>query len=252
MTNPDPEFKNQRTILNSDLSAIVVGGLTSDTHALASALKTEGYTTHRVGDGAAAIKLAGAKAFDIVVLTLTVADPDCIEALRVLRRYNSHSGILVLTEPGSTDLRIAALETGADEYLIQPVFIAPFTERIATLVRRKQLEAQRIVQVSDLTIDSGNRTAVRGGRRIELTDREFDLLWYLGRRSGEVISRAELLDRVYESDSSSASNVVDVYIRYLRQKIELAGTSKLLHTYRGRGYMLGELGKMNPPKSESS
>lgn len=158
-------------------------------------------------------------------------------------RIQNDSGfcpIIVLTHVGQLRQRIEALTMGADDYIIKPCPLDLMMDRIRTCMERKRLESESVVVVADLQIDPRHQVAYRGAEEILLTPREFELLYYLARNEGEIVSRRQIIENVYQNLDVGGSNVIDVYIRYLRKKIELPGTSKLLHTFRRKGYMLGE------------
>ena len=160
--------------------------------------------------------------------------------------------LIVLSDPGELESRLESFRKGADDFVLRPFQPGHLAERLGTLVRRQQTVSPSLRQVGDLIIDPIHRLAFRGDREIRLTPREFDLLYFLAENEGEIVSRQAIFRSVYQLDDVGNSNVVDVYIRYLRKKIEQPGASKLLHTYRRRGYMLGlQLAEHLPSRSHS-
>ena len=149
------------------------------------------------------------------------------------------SVLVLLSNPGELELRLEGFRKGADDYVLRPCDPQRLAERLRTLLERQQTATPTFRQIGDLTIDPIHRLAFRGDREIRLTPREFDLLYFLAENEGEIVSRRAIFRSVYQLEDVGGSNVVDVYIRYLRKKIEQPGAPKLLHTYRRRGYMLG-------------
>ena len=179
--------------------------------------------------------------FAAIVVDLVPSRNGAPAVVKQLRRYNAHSAILVLTSPRQFQTRVEALKQGADDYLVEPCSTEQLLDRMLTAIHQKRIDAAKTITVADLTVDSARRLAWRDGQQIDLTPREFELLRFLATQMGEIVSREEIREYVYKADAST-SNIVDVYIRYLRKKIEFAGKPKLLHTFRGRGYMLGHRG----------
>lgn len=205
---------------------------------MAVPLRTAGFLIDEVGSGKQATQLSGVT-YDAIILDLELSDENGLNVLKPLRRYHSQSAVLVVSEPEALDARIGALDEGADDYLLRPFSAVELVERLRTVLRRKANNSKRIIQVGDLVINLQSMKVVRKDEIIELTEREFALLVYLAKQPNCIVSRAEILERVFESDPALASNVVDVYMSYLRKKIEHDQSPKLLHTFRRRGYMLG-------------
>jgi DNA-binding response OmpR family regulator len=161
-----------------------------------------------------------------------------LEILRRSREKGNTTPVLILTARDGVDDRIKGLDMGADDYLVKPFFIGELLSRIKALVRRHYDQSDPIVRVGDLEIDTNARRITRSGREIELSAREYALLEFLARRKGKVTTRTEIWDHVYEYYGGAGSNVVDVYVGYLRKKLHLEGLPKLIHTRRGQGYVL--------------
>ncbi len=187
----------------------------------------ENFANFRLADG-----------FDLVLVDV---ERFALQADRFARIRNRSRDcpIIVLSHVGQTRQRIEALARGADDYIIKPCPLDLMMDRIRTCIERKRAEAEAILVVADLQIDPRHQAAYRADQEILLTPREFELLYYLARNEGEIVSRRQIIQHVYQNLDTGGSNVIDVYIRYLRKKIELPGTTKLLHTYRRKGYMLG-------------
>jgi two-component system copper resistance phosphate regulon response regulator CusR len=193
--------------------------------------------TDRVED---AWRLLLLNSYDLVVLDLGLPDADGTELLRRLRRTSMSTPVLVLTARGSIEDRIAGLNAGADDYLAKPFAFGELLARVNALHRRSAAGAIVPMRVGDLELDVRARQAQRGGRRIDLTAREYSLLEFLMRHTGEVVTRAMLADHVWGERFDSLSNLIEVFVNRLRKKIESGDAPRLLHTVRGAGYILRE------------
>ena len=210
------------------------------------ALVYEGWAVDVAGDGPTALRLARERPPDLVVLDVMLPGLDGTEVCRRLRAGGDVS-ILMLTALDATPDRVRGLDAGADDYLVKPFAYEELLARVRAMLRRRALHSEPdtaspppILRFADLTLDTGTREVARGGRAIPLTALEFDLLEYFLRQPRLVLSRAQILGAVWGFDASAASNVVDVYVGYLRTKLESAGDDRLLHTVRGVGYVLKE------------
>lgn len=193
--------------------------------------------TDRVED---AWRLLLLNSYDLVVLDLGLPDADGTELLRRLRRTSMSTPVLVLTARGSIEDRIAGLNAGADDYLAKPFAFGELLARVNALHRRSAAGAIVPMRVGDLELDVRARQAQRGRRRIDLTAREYSLLEFLMRHTGEVVTRAMLADHVWGERFDSLSNLIEVFVNRLRKKIESGDAPRLLHTVRGAGYILRE------------
>ncbi|MCI0689306.1 MAG: response regulator transcription factor [Sporichthyaceae bacterium] len=203
------------------------------------ALEYEGYRVSVAHDGRRAVELAGAQRPDLVVLDVMLPGLDGIGVCDRLRARGIGSLILMLTARDTTADRVHGLDHGADDYLVKPFAYEELLARIRALLRRTGPRTDAdLLELADLVIDVGAREVHRGGRPISLTALEFDLLRYFAERPRRVCSRAQLLAAVWGIDFDPGSNVVDVYVGYLRAKLEVDGQPRLLHTVRGVGYVL--------------
>jgi DNA-binding response OmpR family regulator len=171
---------------------------------------------------------------------------DGLSLLKKLRQKDKHTCVLILTARDTAEDRVRGLDLGADDYLIKPFVFAELLARVRALVRRKYDAKSPILRIADLEIDTAARTARRAGESMELSAREYALLEFLAMRAGQVVTRTDIWEHVYDFNSSAESNVVDVYIAHLRRKIEREGLPRLIHTRRGQGYLLGELEPCHP------
>ncbi len=184
--------------------------------------------------------MAGCNDYDVIVLDLMLPGIGGLELLRAIRKSGRDVCVLILTARDLVEDRVAGLNAGADDYLIKPFAFEELLARIRTLVRRRYGNRSPLIEIADLSIDTAKQTVFRNGQQIDLTAREYSLLEYMAMRAGEVVSRTEIWEHVYDFPDDSQSNVVDVYVGYLRKKLESPELPQLIHTRRGRGYVLGE------------
>jgi two-component system, OmpR family, response regulator len=201
-------------------------------------LSEEGLTVDVAGEGERALLMAGASEYDAVVLDVMLPGIDGFETCRRLRRDGVWAPVLMLTARGSLDDRVAGLDGGADDYLVKPFAFAELLARIRALVRRGNVERPAVIAVGDLRLDPGTREVWRGAAEIDLSSKEFTLLETFMRHAGYVLSRSQLLEQAWEYDFEHRSNVVEVYVRYLRRKIDLPFDLVSIETVRGAGYRL--------------
>ena len=201
-------------------------------------LTEQGLTVDVAGTGEDAVGMAGASTYDAIVLDVILPGIDGFEACRRLRREGIWSPVLMLTARGALEDRVAGLDGGADDYLTKPFSFAELLARLRALARRGQSERPSVVEVGELRLDPATRQVWRGEAEIELSAREFALLEAFMRSPGHVLSRTQLLDQVWEYDYEHRSNVIEVYVRYLRRKIDVPFAVSSLETVRGAGYRL--------------
>jgi two-component system OmpR family response regulator len=188
-----------------------------------------------VGDGDGALLQAAAIDYDAIVLDIMLPGRDGIDVVRTLRERERWAPVLMLTARGQIADRVRGLDGGADDYLSKPFDFGELLARLRSLVRRAPTERPALLRAGDLTVDPAARGVEQGGRPVDLTAREFSVLEYLVRRAGDVVTRTELLDHVWDANFDGSTNVVDQYIGALRRK--LAGAP--IHTIRGVGFRLG-------------
>lgn len=205
---------------------------------LARGLREAGYAVDVAADGAEALWLATTNAYDALVLDVMMPGKDGISVVRQLRRDGISTPAIMASAKGEVQDRIHGLDAGADDYLVKPFSLAELLARLRAILRRQRKELLDTLRVGDLEIDLRTRKAKRGERPIELTNREFALLEFLAIASPEAVPKTAIVERVWDQHFDSGSNVVNVYIRYLRAKLELEGEAPLLHTIRGVGFAL--------------
>jgi len=210
---------------------------------IAKGMREDGHTVEHAGDGKQGLFLATTETFDAIVLDRMLPGLDGLVLLQTLRGAGNRTPLLLLTALGEVDHRVEGLRAGADDYLVKPFAYSELSARLDSIVRRQREEAQREptrLSVGDLELDLLGRDARRAGKRIELQPREFRLLEYLMRQAGRVVTRTMLLEAVWDYHFDPQTNVIDVHISRLRQKIDHGFERPLLHTVRGAGYRLGE------------
>ena len=206
---------------------------------LRQGLLEEGYAVEVAADGAAALDLLfESPAYDLIILDLMLPKRDGLDVLKTLRQRKIQTPVLVLTARDAVSDRVTGLDLGADDYLAKPFAFEEFVARVRALIRRGAGQHEPVLRLADLTLDPATRTAARNGRQIALTAREYALLDYFLRNIGRVLTRPMITQHVWGLDFDPESNIIDVYVGYLRRKIDGEGEQRLLQTVRGAGYML--------------
>ncbi len=204
-------------------------------------LEEEGHKISVAMDGETALSMARSHSFDLIVLDLMLPDISGLEVCKRLRLDGIQSFIIMLTALSSTENVIQGLDVGADDYLGKPFRIAELQARVRTLGRRANpVDSQNVLELADLTLDLDKRLAHRGGERINLTATEYRLLECLLRHKNKILSRIEILEQVWDINFNLETNVVDVYVNYLRKKVDKGYDTKLIHTKIGMGYIMKE------------
>jgi DNA-binding response OmpR family regulator len=204
------------------------------------ALQAESFAVDVVANGADALTAAGSTPFDAIVLDIMLPGRDGLSVLRQLRERKNTTPVLLLSARGEVNERVEGLNAGADDYLPKPFELAELVARVRALTRRGGENKSSVLCVADLKLDTVTHKAQRGGTEIELTVREYRLLEFLMRSAGRLCGRMMILEKVWDYDFDPGTNLVDVYVRRLRGKIDTGFEPKLLHTVRGSGYMLRE------------
>ncbi|MEU8757716.1 response regulator transcription factor [Streptomyces sp. NPDC048659] len=235
--------RSRTDLLRADGTAVrvlVVDDEASLAELLSMALRYEGWQVHSAGDGAGALRIARDFRPDVVVLDMMLPDMDGLSVLGRLRRELPEVPVLFLTAKDAVEDRIAGLTAGGDDYVTKPFSLEEVVARLRGLIRRSgaaQARAESLLTVGDLTLDEDSHEVTRGGESVHLTATEFELLRYLMRNPRRVLSKAQILDRVWSYDFGGQANVVELYISYLRRKLD-AGRSPMIHTRRGAGYLI--------------
>lgn len=203
-------------------------------------LVEEGFSVDLSRDGPDAFHQVLHESYDVMVLDILIPLMDGFEVLEEIRRQGCRVPVLILSAKDGVEDRIRGLNEGADDYLVKPFNFAELTARIRALLRRRSDIEQSCVRVGDLEVDLAARKVTRSGKRIGLTPKEFSLLEYFARNHGTVVTRTMIAEHVWDQHFDSFTNVIDVYVRYLRLKIDDAFPTKLIHTVRGVGYVLSE------------
>ena len=205
---------------------------------LDQALREQGYAVDVMNDGESGLEAAKSGNYDAIILDWMLPKLDGVAMLKALRAAKDGTPVLMLTAKDTISDRVDGLDAGADDYLVKPFAVEELCARVRALVRRGYRSAAGTLQIADLEIDTTARRVVRGGRPIDLSAREYALLEYLGHRRGQVVTREEIAEHLYDFSKDVQSNVIDVYIGYLRKKIDRDAAKKLIVTKRGLGYLL--------------
>ncbi len=219
------------------MRVLVVEDFSPLRNAVAKALREDGYSVDATGDGRDGLLRATSETYDVVLLDLMLPGLDGLEVLKRLRADGRDGQILILTAKDTVEDRVTGLDLGADDYLVKPFAIEEMLARVRALVRRAYARREPVIRVGHVEIHPAGQTVRVAGEPVEMTAKEFALLRYLAMRTGEVVTRTEIWEHVYDDRSLATSNVVDVYIGYLRKKLERPGCPRLIHTRRGAGYV---------------
>ncbi len=212
-----------------DLAAIVKQGL-----------EEEGYVVDVAHDGEEGLYMAESFPLDAVILDIMLPVMDGIAVLKAMRKKGIKTPVILLTARDAIVDKIKGLDTGADDYLTKPFVFQELLARVRSLLRRKGEVKEAVIRISDLEINTASHEVKRGGKAVALSAREYALLEFLAYRKESVVSRTEIVEHIYSEDKDMDSNVVDVYVNYLRNKLDKGAKTKLIHTVRGAGYMLKE------------
>jgi heavy metal response regulator len=203
-----------------------------------SALEEQAYAVDVSHDGEEGLEVAESTDYDLLILDIMLPKVDGFQLLRRLRTRKPGLPVLVLTARGSVEDRVRGLDLGADDYLVKPFALAELTARVRALLRRGVREPANELRVDDLVVDASRRRVTRAGKPIELSNKEYSLLEYLLRNANHVVTRSMIAEHVWDASFDSFTNVIDVYINHLRNKIDRNSPRKLIHSVRGVGYRL--------------
>ncbi len=206
---------------------------------IATGLREQSYAVDVTADGDAAVTCAALNPYDVIVLDVMLPKRDGFSVCREVRQRGSKARLLMLTARDAVADRVAGLDAGADDYLTKPFDFIELLARIRALLRRGPEVIPTTLTIGDLVLDTGRQSAHRGLRPVPLTTKEYALLEFLVRNAGRVIGRAEIADHVWDDNYDPCSNLIESYINRLRNKLDVGGTEKLIHTRRGAGYLFG-------------
>ena len=207
-------------------------------HIISKKLKVEGYSVDSCHDGEEAINYIKSASYDIIIMDIMMPQKDGYEVLKEIRYEGNPVPVLFLTAKDALEDRVKGLDLGADDYLVKPFHFEELMARIRVMIRRSHGKASNQLQIADLILDINAHTVKRNNNFIELSAKEFAILEYMMQNAGIVLSREKLETHIWNYDYQGASNMIDVYIRYLRIKIDKDYEHKLIHTVRGVGYMI--------------
>lgn len=207
---------------------------------LSRRLKAENYTVDSCYDGEAVLDYMDCAQYDALILDIMMPKKDGLEVLKILRSRNDHIPVLLLTAKDSIEDRVRGLDAGADDYLVKPFAFEELMARIRVMLRKPAVVKTTVYRLADLEVHVDTMKIYRAGEEIHLSGKEFALLRYMIQNAGIVLSRSRLEEHLWNYDYAGGSNVIDVYIRYLRKKIDSGHDKKLIHTVRGVGYVLKE------------
>ncbi|PKQ19902.1 MAG: DNA-binding response regulator [Actinobacteria bacterium HGW-Actinobacteria-6] len=202
---------------------------------MASGLSAEGHAVERASTAHDAVGMSAAHVYDLILLDLVLPDGGGRDVLRTIRARDTEVPIIIVTALGETDDKVELLDLGADDYLVKPIAFAELAARVRAACRHGQ-QSSRMLETAELSLDVRTRIATHAGHSADLPSREFSLLEYLMRHPGQVLTRQQILDTVWGFGFESASNIVDVYVGYLRRKLDRHGKPSVIETVRGAGY----------------
>ena len=201
-------------------------------------LEEEGYAVDVAADGEEGLAMALTRVHDLIILDIRLPRMDGLCVLQAIRQDGMTAPVLLLTVRATIEDKVLGLDAGADDYLTKPFAFQELVARVRALLRRRLEVEPTVLRIGDLTLDPARRTVSRGGEKIDLTPREFALLDYFMRNPGRVLTRTMITEHVWDYSFDTSTNVIDVYVNYLRRKIDAGREPKLLHTVRGVGYVL--------------
>lgn len=226
----------------SEIKILIVEDHVKMADSISKGLEENGFKTEVAYDGFIGKRLADANEYNLIMLDVNLPQINGYELCAGIRKKNPDVPIIMLTALGSTDDKLLGFEKGADDYIVKPFEFRELIARIKALLKRSQSEIQShtLLKVADLVIDLDSKSVTRGDKAIELTAKEFSLLEYLVRNKGRVISKADIAEKIWNINFDTGTNVIEVYVNFLRKKIDKNFPVKLIHTQIGMGYVLKE------------
>jgi DNA-binding response OmpR family regulator len=234
------EYARRRFLWRYDMRILLIEDYRPLQTSLTKGLREAGFAVDATGDGREGLWFAEGNDYDVIILDLMLPGMDGLTILSKLRAQGRQNHVLILTAKDALQDKVKGLNLGADDYLVKPFAFEELLARLRALVRRAYVKKNPVIEVGDLRIELTSKRAWRGKTEIQLTPREYSLLEYLAMKAGQTVSRSDIWEHVYEFNTTATSNVVDVYIGYLRDKIERPGKPGLIRTVRGQGYSLGD------------
>lgn len=207
-------------------------------HSIKKGLTEEGYAVDQAFDGEEGLYLAESESYDLIILDVMLPKLDGITLCKELRKKQITTPVIMLTAKTQLQDKVTGLDAGADDYLTKPFEFLELISRIQALLRRSHKQTETVMRIEDLEVDPIHHTATRGGRKIDLTPKEFSILEFMARHKGEVVTRTQITEHTWDYNFDSLSNVVDVFIASLRKKIDGGHKKKLIRTVHGVGYKL--------------
>ena len=227
-------------LINSTMRILVADDDTKASGLLLQGLKAEGYAVDQAADGDEATWLAQSHTYDVMVVDVMMPGKDGFTVVRQLRKKNIMTPVIFVTARGEVEDRVRGLDAGGDDYLVKPFSLTELQARLRAILRRQRAQPTNVLRVGDLELDLIARKARRASQEIELTNREYALLEFLVLNSPKPVSKMAIVEHVWDQHFDSQTNVVNVYVNYLRKKIDLPGLKPLLRTVRGVGFALSE------------
>lgn len=209
-------------------------------HILTKKLTSDGYSVDSCFDGEEALSYLAVSEYDAVILDIMMPKADGIQVLKQMRKTGNTAPVIFLTAKDSIEDRVQGLDAGANDYLVKPFSLEELRARLRVMLRTNNGIVKNEISVSDLVLDCASQKVTRGGRELILSAKEYALLEYMMRNAGSILSREKIENHIWNFDYEGGTNVVDVYISYLRKKVDDGADVKLIHTVRGRGYVLRE------------
>lgn len=231
-------LSEEKDIRGRPLKILVVEDERKVAHFVKKGLLEEGYAVDVVYNGRDGLNFAADQSYDLIILDIYLPGIDGLTILKKLRDAKVKTPVLLLTVRATIEDKVLGLDSGADDYLTKPFAFEELIARVRALLRRKRDADETVIQVADLILDPARRIVTRKGQEIAMTLKEFSLLEYLMQNAGRVLTRTMIIDHVWNYDFDTGTNVVDVYVNYLRKKIDAGHDVKLIHTVRGVGYIL--------------
>lgn len=209
-------------------------------HIICRKLKAEGYGVDSCFDGGETLDYINMTSYDLILLDIMMPVKNGYEVLKEIRKNGNKTPVLFLTAKDAVEDKVNGLNLGADDYIVKPFHFEELMARIRAVIRRNYGETTNILKIADLTLNTASHSVQRGGKDIELSAKEFAILEYMMQNKGIVLTREKLEEHIWNYDYQGASNMIDVYIRYIRLKVDKDFETKLIHTVRGVGYVLKE------------